>query len=139
MHGDAPLMPVAAMRLAGRHHQANALAALAMGHRLGLPLAAMRAVLEHFPGLPHRSELVAEAGGVRWINDSKGTNVGATLAAVAGLGPTLDGRLILLAGGVGKGADFPPWPSRWPASAARRSSSVPMPGASRRPSRGTWP
>ena len=108
MHGEAPLMPVAAMRLAGRHHQANALAALAMGHRLGLPLAAMRAVLTRFPGLPHRSELVAQAGGVRWINDSKGTNVGATLAAIAGLGPTLEGRLILLAGGVGKGADFTP-------------------------------
>ncbi|MFP4137798.1 MAG: UDP-N-acetylmuramoyl-L-alanine--D-glutamate ligase [Halomonas sp.] len=108
MHGEAALMPVAAMRLAGRHHQANALAALAMGHRLGLPLAAMRTVLERFPGLPHRSELVAKAGGVSWINDSKGTNVGATLAAIAGLGPTLDGRLILLAGGVGKGADFTP-------------------------------
>ncbi|MEQ5801749.1 UDP-N-acetylmuramoyl-L-alanine--D-glutamate ligase [Halomonas sp. H10-9-1] len=108
MHGESPLMPVAAMRLAGRHHQANALAALAMGHRLGFPLAAMRAVLERFPGLPHRSELVAEAGGVRWINDSKGTNVGATLAAIAGLGPTLEGRLVLLAGGVGKGADFTP-------------------------------
>ena len=108
MHGESPLMPVAAMRLAGRHHQANALAALAMGHRLGFPLDAMRAVLERFPGLPHRSELVAEAGDVRWINDSKGTNVGATLAAIAGLGPTLDGRLILLAGGVGKGADFAP-------------------------------
>ena len=108
MHGERPLMPVAAMRLAGRHHQANALAALAMGHRLGFPLSAMRRVLERFSGLPHRSELVAEVGGVRWINDSKGTNVGATLAAIAGLGPTLEGRLILLAGGVGKGADFTP-------------------------------
>ena len=51
---------------------------------------------------------LAEVGGVRWINDSKGTNVGATLAAIAGLGPTLDGKLILLAGGVGKGANFAP-------------------------------
>ncbi|WP_254275144.1 UDP-N-acetylmuramoyl-L-alanine--D-glutamate ligase [Halomonas sp. 3H] len=108
MHGDAPLMPAAEVRLAGRHNQANALAALAMGHRLGLPLPAMCAVLRRFPGLPHRGELVAEAGGVRWINDSKGTNVGATLAAIAGLGPTLEGKLILLAGGVGKGADFRP-------------------------------
>ncbi|WP_108446820.1 UDP-N-acetylmuramoyl-L-alanine--D-glutamate ligase [Halomonas denitrificans] len=108
MHGDTPLMSAAEMRLPGRHNQANALAALAMGTRLGLPLAAMLAVLRRFAGLPHRGELVAEIDGVRWINDSKGTNVGATLAAIAGLGPTLDGRLILLAGGVGKGADFRP-------------------------------
>ncbi|TLF49676.1 UDP-N-acetylmuramoyl-L-alanine--D-glutamate ligase [Halomonas urmiana] len=108
MHGDTPLMPAAEMRLPGRHNQANALAAMAMGTRLGLPLAAMLAVLRRFPGLPHRGELVAEIDGVRWINDSKGTNVGATLAAIAGLGPTLEGRLILLAGGVGKGADFRP-------------------------------
>lgn len=108
MHGETPLMPAAALRLPGRHNQANALAALAAGTRLGLPLAAMCAVLRRFAGLPHRGELVAEARGVRWINDSKGTNVGATLAAIAGLGPTLDGKLILLAGGVGKGADFRP-------------------------------
>ncbi|MDN3555634.1 UDP-N-acetylmuramoyl-L-alanine--D-glutamate ligase [Halomonas maura] len=108
MHGDVPLMPAEAVRLPGRHNQANALAALAMGHRLGLGLAAMRRVLERFSGLPHRGELVAEHGGVRWINDSKGTNVGATLAAIAGLGPTLAGRLVLLAGGLGKGADFTP-------------------------------
>ncbi|MDR5868361.1 UDP-N-acetylmuramoyl-L-alanine--D-glutamate ligase [Halomonas koreensis] len=108
MHGGEPLMPASAVRLPGRHNQANALAALAMGHRLGLALPAMRGVLERFAGLAHRGELVAEIDGVRWINDSKGTNVGATLAAIAGLGPTLDGRLILLAGGDGKGADFAP-------------------------------
>jgi len=108
VRGDAPLMPVAAMRLSGRHHQANALAALAMGARLGFPLAAMRSVLEDFTGLAHRSEWIARIDGVDWINDSKGTNVGATLAAIAGIGPTLSGRLILLAGGVGKGADFAP-------------------------------
>lgn len=108
MHGDEPLMPTAEMRLVGRHHQANALAALAMGHRLELPMADMLAVLRDFAGLPHRCELVAELDGVRWINDSKGTNVGATLAAVNGIGPALEGKLILLAGGVGKGADFRP-------------------------------
>ncbi|MFY0992405.1 UDP-N-acetylmuramoyl-L-alanine--D-glutamate ligase [Halomonas sp. C05BenzN] len=108
MHGDEPLMATAEMRLPGRHNQANALAALAMGRRLGLPLEAMCRVLRRFAGLPHRGELVAEVDGVRWINDSKGTNVGATLAAIAGLGPTLEGRLVLLAGGVGKGADFRP-------------------------------
>ncbi|SDJ90038.1 UDP-N-acetylmuramoyl-L-alanine--D-glutamate ligase [Billgrantia gudaonensis] len=108
MHDEVPLMPARALRLAGRHNQANALAALAMGTRLGLPLGVMTAVLERFPGLPHRGETVAMCDGVRWINDSKGTNVGATLAAIAGLGPTLEGRLILLAGGIGKGADFAP-------------------------------
>ncbi|MGM0983901.1 MAG: UDP-N-acetylmuramoyl-L-alanine--D-glutamate ligase [Pseudomonadota bacterium] len=108
MRGSEPLLPTDEMRLPGRHNQANALAALAMGHHLGLPLSAMLAVLRRFPGLPHRGELVAVVAGVRWINDSKGTNVGATLAAIEGLGPTLDGRLILLAGGVGKGADFHP-------------------------------
>lgn len=108
MHGDRALMPATAVRAPGRHNQANALAALALGHHFGFPLAAMRRVLERFSGLPHRCELVAEAHGVRWINDSKGTNVGATLAAIAGIGPTLSGRLVLLAGGHGKGADFAP-------------------------------
>lgn len=108
MHGEAPLMAVREMRLAGRHNQANALAALAMGERLGLAREAMVRVLARFTGLAHRGELVGEARGIRWINDSKGTNVGATLAAIAGLGPTLSGRLIWLGGGIGKGADFVP-------------------------------
>ncbi|GED22194.1 UDP-N-acetylmuramoyl-L-alanine--D-glutamate ligase [Halomonas halmophila] len=108
VHGATPLMPTAAMRLQGRHNQANALAALAMGQHLGLPMPEMRRVLERFIGLPHRCEWVADVDDVRWINDSKGTNVGATLAAIAGIGPTLEGRLVLLAGGVGKGADFSP-------------------------------
>ncbi|MCK0745652.1 UDP-N-acetylmuramoyl-L-alanine--D-glutamate ligase [Chromohalobacter nigrandesensis] len=108
VHGDTWLMPTRDVRMPGRHNHANALAALAMGAQLGLPLAAMRRVLEHFPGLPHRGELVVERDGVRWINDSKGTNVGATLAAIDGVGPVLEGRLILLAGGDGKGADFTP-------------------------------
>ncbi|MDR5859586.1 UDP-N-acetylmuramoyl-L-alanine--D-glutamate ligase [Halomonas eurihalina] len=108
MHGDSPLMPAESLRLQGLHHQANALAALAMGHRLGLSLSAMTRVLERFGGLAHRCEWIADLDGVRWINDSKGTNVGAALAAIAGIGPTLKGRVILLAGGVGKGADFTP-------------------------------
>ncbi|GGX81628.1 UDP-N-acetylmuramoylalanine--D-glutamate ligase [Litchfieldella qijiaojingensis] len=108
MRGAEPLLPCHALRIKGRHNQANALAALAMGHRLGLPMTAMLEVLERFPGLPHRGELVAEVEGVSWINDSKGTNVGATLAAIDGLGAALSGKLVLLAGGVGKGADFTP-------------------------------
>ncbi|SEF53960.1 UDP-N-acetylmuramoyl-L-alanine--D-glutamate ligase [Billgrantia desiderata] len=108
MHGGTALMATDELGVAGRHNQANALAALAMGTHLGFSLEAMCGVLRQFKGLPHRSELVAEVDGVRWVNDSKGTNVGATLAAIAGLGPTLLGRLVLLAGGLGKGADFTP-------------------------------
>lgn len=108
MHGDQALVTTDALGVAGRHNQANALAALAMGTQLGFPLEAMCRALRSFKSLPHRSERIAEIEGVVWINDSKGTNVGATLAAIAGIGPTLKGRLILLAGGVGKGADFTP-------------------------------
>ncbi|WP_311947924.1 UDP-N-acetylmuramoyl-L-alanine--D-glutamate ligase [Halomonas piscis] len=108
MQGKTPWLAADELGMAGRHNQQNALAALAMGQLLGLAPTAMAAVLRRFSGLAHRSETVASANGVLWVNDSKGTNVGATLAAVKGLGPTLDGRLILLAGGEGKGADFTP-------------------------------
>ncbi|WP_110668398.1 UDP-N-acetylmuramoyl-L-alanine--D-glutamate ligase [Salinicola halophilus] len=106
--GEAHLMPVSELALIGRHHFANALAAAAIADTFGVPWSAMRRVLSRFQGLPHRGELVVERNGVRWINDSKGTNVGATLAAIEGLGGSLVGRLIWLGGGVGKGADFTP-------------------------------
>lgn len=99
-----PLMPVSDVRIAGRHNTANALAALALGHAVGLPMPAMCETLRTFAGLPHRCQWVAEKGGVAWYNDSKGTNVGACIAAVNGLSGK--GRIILLAGGQGKGADF---------------------------------
>ena len=102
--GRERLLAVNDLKLSGRHNAANALAALALGEVLDLPRAAMLAELREFPGLPHRSALVAEIDGVRYIDDSKGTNVGATLAAVAGL----DGPLLLIAGGDGKGQDFRP-------------------------------
>jgi len=104
MRGSTPVMPVANLRLAGRHNAVNALAALAMGEAAGLPLAAMVETLSEFQGLPHRLQLVTASGGVRWYNDSKGTNVGATLAAIDGM----DGQVVLIAGGDGKGADFSP-------------------------------
>ena len=99
-----PLLPVARLRIKGLHNAANALAALALGEALELPLAAMLAELEEFSGLPHRSQWVAEVRGVTYINDSKGTNVGATLAAVGGMA----GPLVMIAGGDGKNQDFTP-------------------------------
>jgi UDP-N-acetylmuramoylalanine--D-glutamate ligase len=100
----APLMPVASLKISGRHNAANALATLALGDALRLPMAPMLDELREFTGLPHRAQWVAEISGVRYINDSKGTNVGATLAAVNGLA----GPLIVIAGGDGKGQDFTP-------------------------------
>ena len=97
-------MPVAAMKIKGLHNAANALAALALGEALGFPLRPMLEELASFPGLPHRSQWVADVAGVTYINDSKGTNVGATLAAVSGM----PGPLIMIAGGDGKNQDFAP-------------------------------
>jgi UDP-N-acetylmuramoylalanine--D-glutamate ligase len=101
--GEA-LLDIARMKIAGLHNAANALASLALGEAAGLPMAAMLAALESFPGLPHRSEWIAEVAGVRFVDDSKGTNVGATMAAVAGM----PGPLVMIAGGIGKGQDFTP-------------------------------
>jgi len=105
--GDSPLAPVSELLLPGRHNISNALAALALGHGIGLSEPAMREALRCFPGLPHRTQFVAEHQGVRWYNDSKGTNPGATLAALEGLhDPQSDARTVLIAGGDAKGADF---------------------------------
>jgi len=98
------LMPVTDLKIKGLHNAANALAALALGEAVGLPLPAMLEELAQFPGLPHRSQWVADVAGVSYIDDSKGTNVGATLAAVAGM----PGPLIMIAGGDGKNQDFAP-------------------------------
>lgn len=102
-HGD-PLIAAADLRIAGRHNLANALAALALADAAGVPLEPCLDALRAFTGLPHRTEWVGEAAGVRYYDDSKGTNVGATLAAVAGL----PGSVVLIAGGEGKGQDFAP-------------------------------
>lgn len=99
-----PLLPVSDLKIAGEHNVANALAALALGHAAGLSMPAMLSALKSFGGLPHRCQWVAEKRGVSWYNDSKGTNTGACIAAVKGLSGK--GKIILLAGGQGKGADF---------------------------------
>jgi UDP-N-acetylmuramoylalanine--D-glutamate ligase len=101
--GEA-LLPVSAMRLQGTHNIANALAALAMCEALEFPRGPVLEALAGFGGLAHRTQWVADLDGVRYVNDSKGTNVGATLAAVSGL----PGPLVLIAGGDGKGQDFGP-------------------------------
>jgi UDP-N-acetylmuramoylalanine--D-glutamate ligase len=104
MRREEPLMPLAAMKIKGLHNAANALACLALGEALDLPMSVMLAELEEFAGLPHRSQWVADVNGVTYINDSKGTNVGATIAAVSGM----TGPLIIIAGGEGKNQDFAP-------------------------------
>ncbi len=100
--GARTLMACAEVPLAGRHNLANTLAAMALAEAVGVPFDAMRRAIVHYKGLRHRTELVAERDGVRWINDSKGTNVGATVAALNGM----DSPVVLIAGGDGKGADF---------------------------------
>ncbi len=100
-HGK-PLLPVAAMRLRGAHNEANALAALALSGALERDLSPQLAVLEQFAGLPHRCQWIGEQDGVTFINDSKATNVAASVAALE----DLDGPFVLIAGGQSKGADF---------------------------------
>ncbi len=100
------LLPVSELKVRGAHNQANALSALALGHAVGLPMDAMLASLRRFTGLEHRCQWLRERAGVQYYNDSKATNVGAALAAIEGLGTDMDGKLVLVAGGDGKGADF---------------------------------
>ncbi|MCS3433081.1 UDP-N-acetylmuramoyl-L-alanine--D-glutamate ligase [Klebsiella sp. BIGb0407] len=94
------------MKLVGQHNYTNALAALALADAVGLPLSSSLSALTQFGGLAHRFQLALENNGVRWINDSKATNVGSTEAALNGL--QVDGTLYLLLGGDGKSADFAP-------------------------------
>ncbi len=109
--GRTPLLAAAELQLAGLHNAANALAALALTSELELDRAGALNAMRAFRGLPHRVEPVAEVDGVRYFNDSKGTNVGATIAALDGFARQLSGtaaRVILIAGGDGKGQNFTP-------------------------------
>lgn len=98
------LMPTEALRLRGRHNALNALAALALVQTVGGGLAAMLHALRDYAGEPHRCEFVRSIAGVDFVNDSKGTNVGATVAALEGMGRPV----VLIVGGLGKGQDFAP-------------------------------
>lgn len=104
------LLAINELRIKGLHQIANALAALALGSAINLPMAAMLETLRTFSGLPHRCQWVITINGVDWFNDSKGTNVGATKAAIEGLGGSIkkQGKVVLIAGGIGKDADFSP-------------------------------
>ena len=100
--GDTLLIAVSDMRMVGLHNQANALAALATGELLGLDMGRMLQVLAEFPGLSHRMQFVARKGAVNYINDSKATNVAAAVASIQ----SIDGTVVLVAGGEGKGGNF---------------------------------
>ena len=107
--GRERLLKSSDMYMQGLHNIANALACLALGEAIGLPLAGMLETLKTFKGLEHRCEFVKELNGVRYYNDSKGTNIGATLAALDGLGAAIEaqgGRVAIILGGQGKGQDF---------------------------------
>ena len=102
--GRANLMPVRELQVAGLHNAANALAALALCRAIHLPYASLLEGLHRFKGLPHRVQKIAEIRSVAYFDDSKGTNVGATVAALSGM----PGKVVLIAGGDGKGQDFSP-------------------------------
>ncbi len=107
VQGRRLLLPVSELPLAGLHNAANAMAALALCSALGFDAASLLPALRSFRGLPHRVEQVAEIDGVTWYDDSKGTNVGATVAALEGLGG-LGRKIVVILGGDGKGQDFSP-------------------------------
>ena len=104
--GEQPLLAVTELKLSGKHNWLNALAAIALGEAVGLQMQTMLSTLTKYTGLEHRCEFVAQSKGVRWINDSKATNIGATQAALQGLSDTISGDVHLILGGEGKGADF---------------------------------
>ena len=106
--GEHRIMPVADLGLSGVHNTSNAMAALGLGRAIGLPESAMVAALREFNGLPHRCQLLRTLRGVRYVNDSKGTNVGATLTALQSVKQGTEGQIVLIAGGLAKGADFTP-------------------------------
>lgn len=106
--GSRPLLRATELKIFGRHNVANALAAMAICYALDVEMNAIVEGVRKFQGLPNRCQWIANIDGTDFYNDSKGTNVGATVAAIDGLGRTVSGKVVLIAGGVGKGADFYP-------------------------------
>ena len=104
--GKEAILSVDSLLIKGRQNWLNALAACALAEVAGIALDAIQAVLKTFPGLPHRCQWVRSFNAIEWINDSKGTNVGATASAIEGIGGSMQGKIVLIAGGQGKGADF---------------------------------
>ena len=107
--GTERLLSADKLPIKGRHNLLNAQAALALGELAGLPLDSMLNTLQQFTGLEHRCQYVATAAGIDYFNDSKGTNIGSTMAAIEGLGAVYapkDGKLLLILGGQGKGQQF---------------------------------
>jgi UDP-N-acetylmuramoylalanine--D-glutamate ligase len=104
--GSELLIKASELRIKGRHNLANALAALALGSAVDLSRQAMLQVLRNYGGLPHRTQWVADKQGLEWYNDSKGTNVGATIAALQGFNTNDEHLTVLIVGGECKDADF---------------------------------
>jgi len=100
------IVSVNELKVFGQHNISNVLAAIALAMSVGIDIKPIKKAITEFTGLPHRCQWVRNISGVEFYNDSKGTNVGATVAAVEGLGQRISGHIILIAGGVGKGADF---------------------------------
>jgi UDP-N-acetylmuramoylalanine--D-glutamate ligase len=105
-HGASKVMPCASIKMPGIHNVSNALTALALGDAVGIPIESMKAALSRFPGLNHRCQWVSNVAGVDYYNDSKGTNVGASVTAIQSIGELIDGRVVLIAGGLDKESDF---------------------------------
>jgi len=103
---EQALLACSSLKLSGKHNWMNALAALALGSEVQIAMPSMLNTLTTYVGLRHRCEFVREVNGVRWVNDSKATNIGATQAALAGLSDTIQGKVHVILGGDGKGADF---------------------------------
>ncbi|CEG57922.1 UDP-N-acetylmuramoyl-L-alanine--D-glutamate ligase [Legionella fallonii] len=104
--GRDRILAVDSLLIKGVHNWLNALASCALAEAVGIPMHHIIDVLKMFSGLPHRCQWVRTLDHVEWINDSKGTNVGATISAINGIGGSMQGKIVLIAGGQGKGADF---------------------------------
>lgn len=103
---DSLLLNTDELLIKGKHNWQNALAACALASAVNIPIQIIISVLKQFTGLPHRCQWTRTINQVDWVNDSKGTNIGAAISAISGIGGSIKGKIVLIAGGLGKGADF---------------------------------